>query len=570
MGFKVIIVGAVAAGTRAAAHLKRLKPEAEVVLVDRQALVSYSGCGLPYFISGDVNDARELMNTTYMMLKDESFFERVKGVTLLTRTEALALDRKLKKIRVRSLETNEEKDLDYDQLVLATGGRPIRLEIPGADLPGVITVSNLAEAVKLREQVAAGRINRAVIIGGGPLALQMAEALSDLWGVETALIAAGNQLLSGLVGPQLAGMVRRKLDEHELREVYLGERVKRVEEGEDGLRVITSRRELETDLVMTALGVRPDSDLALAAGLELTPGGAVAVNSRFQTSDPDIYAGGDCVENVNLLTGRGVYLSSGALASRHGRIIGTNLAGAIEEHDGVSGGFLLKVFDAAVGAVGLSLSRAREEGFDAASALVTQADRDQFYPGWETMHLELIFDRTSGRVLGLAGFSPKGEALAARLNAVAAILKYQPGLRDVANLELAYAPPFGAAVDILHVAACAAENIMAGKNRVMDVDEFAALFSRRQEVAATFLDVRGRDNAEPYLARYPGDWINLPLDELRARIGELPRDRKIILICNSGVRSYEAQVILDQAGLVSTYNVQGGLGAARRWGLELV
>jgi len=570
MSLKVVIIGAVALGPKAACRLKRLRPEAEVAMIDQNALISYGGCGIPYFISGDVSEARQLQETSFHMVRDAEFFRLAKDVKVLTRTKALAVDRQIKKVRVRNLDIGEEADLPYDKLLLATGSRPNRLNVPGADLDGVFTVTGLEEAVRIKERIASGQVARAVVVGGGAIGLEMVEALSDLWGIETTLVEIQDQVLPGVIGPNLARMVRNTLAENGGAEVYLSEKVLKFEGRGRVERVITDRRTLETDLVVLAAGVRPNADLARAAGLEVSPGGAVVVNSRFQTSDPDIYAGGDCIENMHLITGRRVYFPSGSLANRQGRIIGTNLAGAVEEFDGVVGSFILKCFDLAVGAVGLSLPRAGAEGFEAFSAYVVQGDRAHFYPDMDLMHLELVVERPTGRVLGLQGLSNKGDALAARIDAVAAILKYRPTIRDISHIELAYAPPFSAAMDILNALGNTAENILTGQNRPIDVDEFAAIFNRRDQDGFVCLDVRGSANAEPFVQKYPDVWINIPQERLRERIDEVPADKELILVCNSGVRSYEAQITLDEKGIKNTRNLQGGAAAIKKWGLDLL
>ncbi|MEW5721827.1 MAG: FAD-dependent oxidoreductase [Thermodesulfobacteriota bacterium] len=571
MAPQVVIIGAVALGPKAACRLKRLVPEAEVTMIDRDSLISYGGCGIPYFISGDVPDAGQLMTTSFHLVRDTEFFHRAKDVTVLTRTEAVRIDRGGKKVLARGLDTGRELTLPYDKLVLATGSRPIRLGVPGEELEGVFTVTDLGRATEVKERLAGGRVGRAVVVGGGAIGLEMTEALTDLWGVETTLIEARDQLLPGVVSPVLAGMVQEHLAERGVAGVYISEKLGGIERLPDGgLRVSTDRRSLEADLVILAVGVRPNADLAEAAGLELTPGEAVRVNSRFQTSDPDIYAGGDCVENMHLLTGRPVYQPSGSLANRHGRVIGTNLAGALEEFDGIVGSLILKVFDLTVAGAGLSPARAAAEGFDAFSTLIVQGDRAHFYPGMELLYLELVVERPTGRVLGLQGLSKEGLGLAARIDAVAAILKYKPHLRDISHLELAYAPPYAAAMDALHALANTAENVLAGQCRMIGVAEFDRLFEDRDRGDFVCLDVRGPANAAPFVEKYPGLWINVPQDELAARLGEVPRDKELILICNSGVRSYEAQVALDHLGLGPSRNLEGGVAALKKWGLKLV
>lgn len=568
MSLNVVIIGAVALGPKAASRLKRLMPQAKVTMIDRDSLISYGGCGIPYFISGDISEPGILRETSFHMVRDEKFFRGAKDVEVMTRTEAVAVDRAAKTVHVRNIDTGETTDLPYDRLVLATGSRPNRLNIPGADLDRVFTVSDLNEAIKIKELIAGGQVGQAVVIGGGAIGLEMAEALSDLWGVETALVEVQDQLLPGVVSPIMAHMVRHHLAENDIA-VYLSEMVQRIE-GQDGAwQVVTGKRTLKADLVVMAVGVRPSGELAREAGLDVSPSGAIAVNARFQTSDPDIYAGGDCVENLHLVTGKRVYFPAGSLANRQGRIIGTNLAGGTEEFDGIAGSFILKAFELNTAAAGLSLPRARAEGFDAFSAFVVQGDRAHFYPGMEMMYLELVVERSTGRVLGIQGLSGQGDALATRIDAVAAILKYRPTVKDVSNLELAYAPPFSAAMDILNALGNTAENIMAGKNRVIEVDEFAERFERRGENNCVFLDVRGRANAEPFTAKYPEHWVSIPQDELLARRDEVPQNKELILICNSGVRSYEAQVMLDEMGFGPTLNLQGGMGAVKKWGLDI-
>jgi rhodanese-related sulfurtransferase len=366
-------------------------------------------------------------------------------------------------------------------------------------------------------------------------------------------------------------MVQAHLAEKGVEDVYLEEKVQTIDRAEDGsLTLTTDRRSLAADLIIIAAGLVPNSELARAAGLALTESGAVRVNSRFQTSDPDVYAGGDCIENMHLVTGRPVYMPSGSLANRHGRIIGTNLSGAVEEFDGVVGSFIMKCFDLAVGAVGLSLARARAEGFDAFATLIVQGDRAHFYPGMDLMYLELVADRATGRVLGLQGLSGVGEALSARINAVAGLLKYKPLLRDVSNLELAYAPPYSAAMDVLNALANTAENVMAGKCRTIGAAEFAAMLEREDKNDFVCLDVRGWANAEPYVREHPEFWINVPQDELKDRLDEVPRDKELILVCNSGVRSYEAQVALDRLEIGPCRNLEGGIAAIKKRGLKIV
>ena len=566
----VVIIGAVALGPKTACRLKRLVPDASVTMIDRDSLISYGGCGIPYFISGDVSEASQLQTTSFHMVRNAEFFDKAKDVKVLSRTEAVEIDRRSKKVHLRNLDSGEKGELAYDKLVLATGSSPNRLNIPGADLEGIFTVANLHDAVRIKERIARGEVANPVVIGGGAIGLEMTEAFTDLWGLNTTLIEVRDQLLPGIISPNMAAMVKQHLAEKGVEKVLLAEQVLEFQGEGRVQRVKTNKRTIDTDLVVMAVGVRPNTDLAARAGLRLTGRGAIEVNNRLQTSDPDIYAGGDCVENLNLVTGKTIYFPSGSLANRHGRVIGTNLSGRQEEFEGIAGTYILKVFDLAVAATGISLAAAQAEGYDAFSTFVVQGDKAHFFPGMDLMYLEMVADRESGRVLGVQGLSGSGEALAARINAVSAALRYKPLISDISNLEVAYAPPFAAAMDVINALANTAENIRAGRNRVIDVDEFAMLFSGDRNRNVLFLDVRGPANAQPYVKAYPGLWINIPQDELRARMDEVPRDKELILICNSGVRSFEAQITLEQMGITATRNLQGGVAAIKKVGMNIL
>jgi NADPH-dependent 2,4-dienoyl-CoA reductase/sulfur reductase-like enzyme/rhodanese-related sulfurtransferase len=564
----IVVIGAVALGPKAACRLKRLEPDSKVVMVDKDDIISYGGCGIPYFISGDVSDPSQLQETSFHMLRDKTFFQEAKDIEVLTKTEAVKIDRQEKHVLIKNLITQEESTLPYDKLVLATGSRPRLLGIPGTDLDGVFALSNMNAAIAIKDRISSGQVEKALIIGGGFIGLEMAEALTDMWGIETTVVEITDQLLPGLISRNMAQIVKHHMEEKEV-SFLLEHRVERLEGNGKVERAVTAEKTMETDMVILAVGAEPNSNLARAAGLDISPKGAIVVNSKMQTSDPDIYAGGDCVEVTNLISGKPGYYPLGSMANRQGRIIGTNLAGGNAEFPGAVGSFVVKVFDLSVAAAGLSIEAARREGFDAASALVIQFDRAHFYPEKDLMTLELVVEKASGRVLGIQGVGPMGEGTVGRINAVASILKYKPTAEDIGNLELAYSPPFSAAMDILNALGNTAENILAGKNRVVDVNEFDELWKQKERGDVVFLDCRGWGNAEPFVTKYPNHWKSLPQDELRARMAEVPRDKKLVLICNTGVRSYEAQVILDEMGITDSCNLQGGVACLKKWGLDL-
>ncbi len=565
----VVIVGAVALGPKAACRFKRLAPEATVTMIDQSDLISYGGCGIPYFVSGDVSDAGQLQSTSFHMLRDEKFFKNAKDINVLTNVRAVSIDRSRKELHVQHVLDGREQALPYDRLVLATGSRPKRLPIPGVDLNGVFTVSDLGGAVAIKDEVAGGNVEKAVILGGGAIGLEMAEALADLWGIETAVVEIADQILPGIVSPVMARMGQQQMEENGIA-IYLKEQVHRLEGHGRVERVLTNKRTLDADLVIMAVGVAPNADLARDAGLDVSPAGAIVVNEKMQTSDPNIYAGGDCVEIMDLVTGKPVCFPSGSLANRQGRVIGTNLAGGNATFQGAVGTFVIKLFDISVASAGLSLQRARSHGFDALSVFVVQFDRAHFYPDKDLVYLELVVEKGTGRVLGIQGLGSMNSGMFARVSAVAAILRYRPTTADISNLELPYAPPFSSAMDVLNALGNTAENTLQGKNRVIDADEFADWWLKRGKGDTLFLDCRGWGNAEDFVKKYPRDWKSIPQDELTARMAEVPRDKNLVLICNTGVRSYEAQITLDQMGIHDTYNLQGGVAAIKKWGLDLL
>ena len=564
----VIIIGGVALGPKAACRFKRLEPQSRVILFDQSERISYGGCGIPYFISGDVSDPDQLQSTSFNLLRDEKFFREAKGVEVWTLTRALGIDRPAKKVRVRKLVTGEELDLPYDQLVLATGSVPRRLTAPGADLPGIYSIAGLEEPIRIKETISKGQVGKAVIIGAGPIGLEMAEALSDLWGIETTVVELRDQILPDLVSPTLAGMAQHHLEEKGVA-LDLNDEVLRFEGRERVERVVTRKQTLEADLVIVAVGVIPNSELARRAGLKLDPSGAIRVNARMQTSDPAIFSGGDCVTVPNLVTEKPGFFPYGSLANRQGRVIGTNLAGGQAVFQGSVGTFILKLFEISVGGTGLSIQRADREGYQVISAFVVQFDRAHFFPDKDLMYLEIVVEKTTGRVLGVQGLGNRGDGMFARLSAVSGLLPHRPEVSEISNLEIPYSPPFSAAMDIVNALGNTAENVLAGKNRTINPEQVLEMWKARDPDRFLFLDCRGRGNAEPFVQKYPEIWKSIPQDQLQQRLAEVPPDRQLILVCNTGVRSYEAQIALDQAGLGNCLNLQGGVAALKKLGLEI-
>jgi len=567
---RIVIIGGVAAGPKTACRLKRIQPGADITIIDQDNLISYGGCGIPYYVSGDVNDEVQLRQTSFHVTRDEAFFMQAKGVKVRTRTRALSIDRKTKTVKVVDLKSGTEEEIGYDKLVLATGSTPKKLPIAGVDAPNVFTVNDLHKAVAIKDMLAKGKVGHAVIIGGGFIGVEMAEAFGDLWGAETTIVEFMPQLLPNLVDPHFSGMLINSLRKNGV-QVFTGESAQRIETDEAGnaCRVVTDKRILDADIVIMAVGVSPRSELAREAGLNLSALGGIVVNNRMQTSDPDIYAAGDCVEINNLVSGRKNIAPLGSLANRQGRVVADNLAGIPSTFNGWVGSFIMKAFDSCISATGLTLEVARREGFDAAAVISAQSDRAHFFPEQTVIPLQMVFDRRSRKVLGVQGFGPMGDAVLARINAAAGLIAKGASVEDFSNLEMAYAPPFATALDALNATGNIADNFLAGRLRTVSIADFCDWMEnmeKREEWLA--LDIRHPSETKVFQERYGDRWISVPYVDIRARYTELPKDKTLLIICDAGTRSYEIQCFLESVGLPDTLVLGGGFNVMRRLDLS--
>lgn len=563
MAEEVLIIGGVAAGPKTACRLKRLHPSAQITIIDQDSLVSYGGCGIPYYVSGDVSDEKELRSTSFHAVRDPAFFTHAKGVEVCTRTKAESIDRQNKVVKTINLDSGESKDFAYDKLVIATGCQPNRLPIPGADLAGVFLISDLHQAVAIKDQLAKGKVGRAVVIGGGPIGIEMAESFADLWGVETTVIELMPQILPRIVDSIFAKMLTRHLEENGVA-VHVNEIVQSITETPTGYTVQTSTQKVEADIVIMAVGVRPRSDLAREAGLLVSPSGGIVVNERLQTTDPDIYSAGDCIETINLVSGKKCQSPFGSLANRQGRIVADNLAGIPSTFAGAINSFIMKAFDVSIGATGLSYETAVAEGFDAGHAITAQSDRAHFFPAQTVIPLQMVFDKRSRRVLGFQGFGPMGDAVLARLDAAAALIAKGATVEDFINLEMAYAPPFATALDALNATANVAENALANRLRTVDLNDFLAwMEDPSQQPDWQALDIRHPNESQPFKEAF-GTWLPIPYMEIRRRADEIASDKTMIIICDAGTRSYEVQQFLDSIGKSNSLVLGGGFNLMRR------
>lgn len=546
---RVVIIGGVAAGPKVGAKIGRLCPTADVTLVERGELLSFAGCGLPYYVAGDVKEQKELMSTPVGVVRDPAFFQDVKNVKALNRTEALAIDRKGKMVRVKDLRSSRDDDLPYDTLVLATGASAVRPPIPGIDLEDVHFVHRVEDAQAIHAAFDGRAPRDAVIVGGGLIGLEMAEALVRR-GARVTIVERSPQILP-MIDADLVGYVTNHLEAQGVR-VRCSTEVRSLEGNGRIERVRTDQGELPCDLAVVAVGVRPNSALARAAGLDLGATGGIKVSATMQTSDPDIYAVGDCVENRHLVTGAACYVPLGSTANKQGRVAAVNICGGRDAFPGVLGSTVIKVFEHTVGRTGLGEEEARAAGFDVVTVLSPGPDKAHYYPAAKLILMKLVADRASRRLLGLQVVGPgEGDK---RVDVAATAITAKMTVDEVAHLDLAYAPPYSPAMDNVITACDIARNKLDGLFEGISPLHVKAKLDRQDEVV--LLDVRSP--AEVRAMPFPGA-LNIPLGALRKRWSELPRDKEIIAFCKVSLRGYEAAMILKGNGFSRVRVMDGGV-----------
>jgi len=546
---RVVIVGGVATGPKAASKIIRLCPDAEVTIVEKGKLLSYAGCGLPYYVSGVVKEQKELMCTPVGTVRDSVFFQHVKNVTVLNQTEAVRIDREHKRVQVCDLVQGQKSWLDYDKLVLATGAAPVIPPIQGTDLGNVFTLQGVHDAEGIRALLAEGKARDAVIVGGGLIGVEITEALVQR-GCRVTIVEMMSQTLR-ILDPETACLVEQHMESHGVK-VLTNTKVEAIE-GEGAVSAVhTSHGRITADMVVLAIGVRPNVTLAQDADLDIGVTGAIKVNQGMQTSDPDIYAAGDCVQCKDLLTGAPCYVPLGSTANKQGRVAAVNICGGNDSFPGVLGSTVCKVFDFCVARTGLNESVAREQGYDVVTVLAPAPDKAHFMPQAKLLILKLIADRKTRKLLGAQAIGPgAGDK---RIDIAAMALTAGLTVDQLANADLCYAPPFAPAMDNIIAAANVVRNKMDG---YMDGISPAAVYKMQQDKEDfVFLDVRSPKEYEQ--VHLPGSTL-IPLGALRGRFDEIPKDKQIVTFCKISLRGYEAALILKAAGFENVLVMDGGV-----------
>jgi NADPH-dependent 2,4-dienoyl-CoA reductase/sulfur reductase-like enzyme/rhodanese-related sulfurtransferase len=557
-GKRIVIIGGVACGPKAAARARRCDPHAHITMIEQGEFVSFAGCGMPYYIAGAVPEKEGLMTTTTGYVRDPEYFRLMKEVTVLTGTRADRIDRENKLVHATNLKTGETSAFQYDKLVIATGARPIVPPLEGINLKGIYTLRSLEEAIEIRKTIEENmELENAVIVGGGRISLEVTDAFANQ-GVDATIVELLDSLLATMLDPELALYLENTLKKHGMT-ILTSEKVLRFEGDSDGrvAKVVTDKREIDAQMAIVAVGVRPNADLAKAAGLEIGESGGIKVNEHMQTSDPDIFAGGDCVETDNLVTGRKCLMPLGSVANRQGRVIGDNITGfSRDTYPGVVGTSMLKALDLNIGKVGLTESEASRMGYDAVSMISPGADKSHFYPGGKTLIIKLVAERASQRLLGVQVIGP-GD-MPRVVDTVAAALTANMTLHQLANLDVGYAPPYASAISPLAHCANALRNKINGLAESLSLPDFKKRLDTRDDYM--LLDVRKENEAANATIDDPR-YLMIPLHELPERMQEIPSDKKIISICQVGGRSYEAVLTLKGKGVRNACYVEGGMSA---------
>lgn len=532
---KIVIVGGVAGGATAAARARRTDEHAEIVLFEKGPYISFANCGLPYYVGKEIGDRSALLLQT-----PESFRARF-DVDVRVLHEVVAIDRATKRVTVRNLETGEVYLEPYTALVLAPGSVPIRPPLPGIGLPNVFTVRTVPDAVAIRELVERESPARAVVVGAGFIGLEMVENLAGL-GLAVTLVEKADQVLPPL-DPEMAAFVQSHLEQMGV-EVITGDGIAAFTGNDRATAArLESGREVEGDLFILGLGVRPDTRLAREAGLAIGPTGGIQVNERMQTNDPAIYAAGDAVETIHLVTGRPALIPLAGPANKQGRVAGANAAGDSLTFPGAIGTAIVRVGSLVAAVTGLSEKAAPREGLKVYTSYTLSGDHADYYPGMQELMTKLVVEADTGQLLGAQVIGANG--VDKRTDVYATAILGRMTVDQLANLDLAYAPPFGAAKDAAVVAGMVAQNIRRAALRVITPEELLGRMEAGEELQV--VDVRN-----PYeydMGAVPGA-VNIPVDELRSRLGELDPSRETVVYDRTGAMAYVAARILAQRGYI--------------------
>ena len=537
---KVVIVGGVAGGATAAARIRRLDEQAEIVVFERSGYISYANCGLPYYIGDVITDPEELTLQT-----PESFFSRFR-VDMKVRHEVTAIHPERKTVSVKNLETDEVFEESYDKLILSPGAKPTQPRLPGVGIDKLFTLRTVEDTFRIKEYINQNHPKSAVLAGGGFIGLELAENLREL-GMDVTIVQRPKQLMNPF-DADMASFIHNEMRKHGVK-LALGYTVEGFEERNGGVDVLLKdNAPLHADMVVLAIGVTPDTALAREAGLELGIKGSIVVNDRMETSVPDIYAAGDAVQVKHYVTGEDALISLAGPANKQGRIIADNICGGDSRYLGSQGSSVIKVFDMTAATTGINETNARKAGLDVDTVILSPMSHAGYYPGGKVMTMKVVFEKGTYRLLGaqIVGYDGVDKRIDVLATAIHAGLK----ATQLKDLDLAYAPPYSSAKDPVNMAGFMIDNISKGLKQwhLHDADKLP------RDGSVILLDTR---TAWEYSSGHIEGFVNIPVDELRERLDEIEPGKPVYVICQSGLRSYIATRILEGYGY-EAYNFAGG------------
>ena len=537
---KVVIVGGVAGGATAAARIRRLDEKAEIVVFERSGYISYANCGLPYYIGGVIEDPEDLTLQT-----PESFFSRFR-IHMKVRHEVTAIHPDRKIVSVKNLETGEEFEESYDKLLLSPGAKPVWPNLPGMDSDRLFTLRTVEDTFRIKEFVEQNKPKSAVMVGGGFIGLEVAENLREL-GMDVTIVQRPKQLMNPF-DADMASFIHSEVRKHGVK-LMLGYGVEGFEEKDGGVDVLLKdRKAIHTDMVVLAIGVAPESALARDAGLALGIKGSILVNDRMETSNPDIYAVGDAVQVKHYVTGGAALIALAGPANKQGRIAADNICGGDSRYLGSQGSSVIKVFDMTAATTGINETSARKAGLGVDTVILSPMSHAGYYPGGKLMTMKVVFEKETYRLLGaqIVGY----DGVDKRIDVLATAIHAGMKATELKDLDLAYAPPYSSAKDPVNMAGFMIDNISKGLKQWHLSD--AANLPRDGSV--TLLDTR---TVGEYSRGHIEGFKNIPVDELRERVGEIEPGKPVYVICQSGLRSYIAARILEGYDF-EAYNFAGG------------
>lgn len=538
---KVVIVGGVAGGATAAARIRRLDEQADIVVFERSGYISYANCGLPYYIGDVITDPEELTLQT-----PESFFSRFR-VKMKVRHEVTAIHPDRKSVSVRNLDTGEGFEETYDKLILSPGAKPTQPKLPGVSIDRVFTLRTVEDTFRIKEYINKNKPKSAVLAGGGFIGLELAENLRGL-GMDVTIVQRPKQLMSPF-DADMASFIHAEMRKHGVK-LQLGYAVEGFEKRDGGVDVLLKdAAPVHADMVVLAIGITPETSLAKNAGLELGIKGSILVNDRMETSVPDIYAAGDAVQVKHYITGEDALISLAGPANKEGRIIADNICGGNSKYLGSQGSSVIKVFDLTAATTGVSETAARKAGLEVDTVILSPMCHAGYYPGGKVLTMKVIFEKDTHRLLGaqIMGY----EGVDKRIDVLATAIHAGLKATQLKDLDLAYAPPYSSAKDPVNMAGFMIDNIATGILKQWHLEDAAAL---PRDGSVTLLDTR---TISEYSRGHIDGFQNIPVDELRERLNEIEKNKPIYVICQSGLRSYIACRILEGNGY-EAYNFSGG------------